>query len=990
MPARRRKADAAKSPGSVYNLSGDFHGATVNIQSTIVGVEQVRELEQAPPEPGDPPYRGLTAFDEDDAGHFFGRERLVARLAGRLSTTSFLGVVGDSGSGKSSLVRAGLVPSLRNGQPFEDGSLPPAGSARWDIRILTPTAHPLQSLAACLGRDEPSLTALTQIENDLTDNPAVLALAARRLLAHTAAPRLLLVIDQFEEVFTQCHQEDERAAFITTLTSALDPAEGQVLSVVIILRADFYARLAHYDRLRDLVAQNQEFIGAMNRDELFRAIVTPAALGNWKIQEGLVEVMLDDAGSEPGALPLLSHVLLETWRRRRGRTLTLSGYNEAGGVRGAIARTAEAVFTQRLTPEQQPVARLIFTRLAGLDEDAQDTRRRASFSELITRASDSATIELVLSILTDARLVTTGTQEPGGIKTVEVAHEALIREWPTLRTWLAEDRAGLILHQKLADDTRDWLRLDKDPGALYRGARLELALDWAGENPSLLSLDESDFLDAARASRTAEDERERAYRRSGLLRRLIAPGLAVILIGILAILFFTTGLNNRFKTPAKMNALFNIAVAEFGQIGSNGEIGPWNGSDAVSGVLMASLEKGPGGDPNILIWRDGPALEKENVTIGRVEGSATPPGASGVSSPGEGVQAAARTMADRLNAQIIIFGNLDTRQTPAQLTLEFWIAPQANYQFDDIQGSYQTDSPILVANPQSPGLEGADEIDRQANMLAWTALGLARMRFGQSSAALEAFRSAEVLAPDLDALQFFIGRASLFLSNTDKANQEKLTQDAETAFNNAIRLNPGSNSAYDGLGSVYSGEALRLLALVQQNPNDLADLGQASGLIDQALAAFQKAESLPPGPRDLAVSAVEAARLDIGIALRARAEIEYRSGDTPATLETLQQAQDILDAVVKPFETAKRERYLAMTHQALGTVWQWRGFMAETAGDLGAAQKNYSTALDQYQACLTIGQASVDRIVREDVAAQLCQPYHDQVKSILDNLKKGS
>ncbi len=390
----------------------------------------------------------------------------------------------------------------------------------------------------------------------------------------------------------------------------------------------------------------------------------------------------------------------------------------------------------------------------------------------------------MLSILTDARLVITGTQEPGSVKTVEVAHEALIREWPTLRTWLAEDREGLLLHQKLADDTRDWLRLEKDPGELYRGARLELALDWAEHNAATLSLDEVDFLDAARDARSAEAQREQAYRHAGLLHRLVAPGLALIFIGILAILFFTTGLNNRFKTPARMNGLFNIAVAEFGQIGSDGKIGPWNGSSAVTGLVTSSLEKGPGGDTNILIWQDGPALKSENVTIGRVEGNAP--------------DTAASALADRLNAQIVIFGNLDTRQTPAHLTLEFWIAPQANYQFDDIQGSYQTDAPILIANPQTPGLEAADEIDRQANMLAWTALGLARMRFGQSTAALEALRSAEKLAPKLNSLQFFIGRASLFLSNSDTANQEKLTRDAETAFNDAIKLNPGYNSAYDG------------------------------------------------------------------------------------------------------------------------------------------------------------------------------------------------
>ena len=453
----------------------------------------------------------------------------------------------------------------------------------------------------------------------------------------------------------------------------------------------------------------------------------------------------------------------------------------------------------------------------------------------------------------------------------------------------------------------------------------------------------------------------------------------MILIGILAILFFTTGLNNRFKTPARMNGLFNIAVSQFGQISSDGKVGPWDGSSAVTGLVSSALQKGPGGDTNILIWQDGPALESENVTIGRVEGGSD-----------TDVQLAASALAERLNAQIVIFGNLDTRQTPAQLTLEFWIAPQANYQFDDIQGSYQTDAPILIANPQSPGLEAADEIQRQANMLAWTALGLARMRFGQSAAALDALRSAEKLAPKLDSLQFFIGRASLFLSNSDPANQEKLTRDAEIAFNNAIKLSPGYNSAYDGLGSVYSGEALRLLTLVQQNQGDSTELDQARALIDQALTAFQKAASLPPGPRDLAVSAVEAAKLDIGIALRARAEIEYRSGDAAATAKTLQEAQDMLDGVIKPFETAKRERYLAMTHQALGTVWQWRGFLAVTVGDRAAAQQSYTSALDEYQACLTMGQASVDRIVREDIAAQLCQPYYDQVKSLLDTLQKGS
>ena len=177
---------------------------------------------------------------------------------------------------------------------------------------------------------------------------------------------------------------------------------------------------------------------------------------------------------------------------------------------------------------------------------------------------------------------------------------------------------------------------------------------------------------------------------------------------------------------------------------------------------------------------------------------------------------------------------------------------------------------------------------------------------------------------------------------------------------------------------------------MQQNQGGATELSQAGALLDQALAVFHKAESLPPGPRDLFVSAVEAVRLDEGIALRARAEIEYRSGDAAAAAASLQQAQQILDGLVKPLQAAQRERYLAMTHQVLGTVWQWRGFLSEAAGDKAAAKQNYTHAQDEYQTCLTIGQTSLDRIVREDVAAQLCQPYLDAVKSILNKLQEGS
>jgi len=191
--------------------------------------------------------------------------------------------------------------------------------------------------------------------------------------------------------------------------------------------------------------------------------------------------MLHDVGMsegrqpEPGALPLLSHALLETWKRRRANTLTLKGYYEAGGVRGAIAQTAESVFRHELTPQQQSIARSVFLRLTELGEGTQDTRRRAAVSELIPPSpyGDAVQVEDVLVKLADARLITTGEG------TVEVAHEALIREWPTLREWLAEDREGLRLHRHLTQATLDWETMQRDPGALYRGARLAQTLEWA-------------------------------------------------------------------------------------------------------------------------------------------------------------------------------------------------------------------------------------------------------------------------------------------------------------------------------------------------------------------------------------------------------------------------------------------------------------------------------------------------------------------------------
>jgi len=441
------------------------------------------------PVPGEPPFKGLQYFEEADSDLFFGRELLTAKLVRRLRDTQFLSVViGASGSGKSSLVRAGLIPALKKGSTLLDGTKPPQGSTDWQVHILTPTAHPLEALAIELMRDSDSVATTARLIDDLAQEPRSLALYLARARG-SAKRHTVLVVDQFEELFTLCRDEFEREAFIDNLLNLVAPDHSNA-TLIITLRADFYAHLAQYPELRDAVAQQQEYIGPMTTEELRRAIEEPARRGHWEFEPGLVDLILRDVGNEPGALPLLSHALLETWKRRAGHTLTLKGYADAGGVHGAIAHTAETVY-QNLSPEEQTIARDIFLRLTELGEGTEDTRRRASFEELMSHTEHTDEIRNVLNRLAEARLITLRED------TAEVAHEALIREWPTLREWLNQDREGLRLHRHLTEAAYEWELLGRDPGALYRGAHLVQAREWAALHPRALNAGEKAFLEAS-------------------------------------------------------------------------------------------------------------------------------------------------------------------------------------------------------------------------------------------------------------------------------------------------------------------------------------------------------------------------------------------------------------------------------------------------------------------------------------------------------------
>ena len=431
------------------------------------------------------PYKGLASFGAGDAGFFFGRERFVAELVARVTGAPFLGIVGPSGSGKSSALHAGLLAALAA------GVLP--GSEAWALAVLRPGEHPLRALDQALA--------------PLPDRG-----------------RLVVAVDQFEEVFTTCRDETERAAFVDALVAAVRDPRRRTL-VVVAVRADFYGRCAAYTELSRLLGAGHALVGPMLRDELRRAIELPARRAGLVVERELVDALLADVEGQPGALPLVSSALLELWQRREGGALRLSDYEQAGGVRGAVARLAEQAY-ERLDPAGRRLARRVLLRLAGEGEGEAVVRRRARLAEF-----EGDAVAHVLDVLAEARLITISEGE------VEVAHEALLREWPRLRMWLEEDADGRRLHLHLMHAARAWQAAGRDPAELYRGARLASVLEWSERHEPELDGLERAFVAESRAEAQLDAERQRRANRR--LRRLLAGvgamlALAVVL-GVIAV-----------------------------------------------------------------------------------------------------------------------------------------------------------------------------------------------------------------------------------------------------------------------------------------------------------------------------------------------------------------------------------------------------------------------------------------------------------------------
>jgi WD40 repeat protein/DNA-binding SARP family transcriptional activator len=452
-----------------------------HLQTAILAQDPALDRHPTPREPVRStdlcPYKGLARFDTTDADFFFGREQMIADGVGRLVGGRFLAFVGASGSGKSSVMRAGLVHALAS------GALP--GSDRWAYAVMRPGNHPLEAMN-------------------------------RAIEGTDGVSRSILAVDQFEETFTVVADDAERLAFLDKLTDAALTPDGAI-TVVLAMRADYYGRCAEHRDLATLLASSQILVGPMNEDELRRAIELPAERADLIVEQELTDTLVRDSVGQPGGLPLLSTALLELWTRRRERTLGIDDYLRIGGVEGAVARLAEDAFA-RLDVEGQTSAKRILLRLALPGDGPQVVRRRAALAEFDLERDASAS--RALAVLTDARLITVAEG------TAEVAHEALLRDWPRLRAWLEDDAEGRNLHRHVTGSAFAWQEGGHDDGDLYRGARLTAALDWADAHESDPNELESEFLRRSRSA--SEGEAVRARRTNRLLRGLLG-GVAVLL-----------------------------------------------------------------------------------------------------------------------------------------------------------------------------------------------------------------------------------------------------------------------------------------------------------------------------------------------------------------------------------------------------------------------------------------------------------------------------
>lgn len=540
------------------------------------------------------PYKGLRAFQEADAKDFFGREKLVTRLIKRMNDPDefnrFLALVGPSGSGKSSVIKAGMIPALRNGAIHN--------SENWFYVEMFPGINPFEELESALLR-----IAINPPDNmllELMSDEQGLARIVEQLLPEGDDTELLLVIDQFEEVFTQLENDSIRDLFLRSIQAAMASSRSR-LRIIITLRADFYDRPLYFPTFAEMFRQRTEVILPMSREELHRSIVSPAEQVSVTMEQGLVPAILRDIAEQPGALPLLQYALTELFDRREGRVLTLKAYRDSGGVLGALARRADELY-RHLTDPQQAAAKQLFLRMVTLGEGSEDTRRRVRQNELMT-ILDPAVLNPVINIFGQFRLLTFDRDPSTRESTIEVAHEALIQRWELLQDWLDENRENIRIQRRLTTATSDWLEAERETSYLARGSRLTQFEVWVEQSELALSEDELEFLTASvnERERAEEEERERQRQELELQKRAAQrlQYLAIVLVVAFLIALVLSGfaLNQRAEAEtARATSDANAVLAQ-----EQADIAEENEKTARSLELVAEARNIQNSNPNLAL-----------------------------------------------------------------------------------------------------------------------------------------------------------------------------------------------------------------------------------------------------------------------------------------------------------------------------------------------------------------------------------------------------
>jgi WD40 repeat protein len=532
--------DISGIEGEVNIAGGDIYKGYTAEQVSVL-LTQITTTLQPKPFDGRCPYKGLEVFEEEDADLFFGRERLVADLLSRVKESRTVFITGPSGSGKSSLVRAGLLHALKKGAV--------EGSERWLYETMKPGREPLKDLALAFSRlKSPELANYFQAH---AAEASVLHDCAESVLSAREDQRFVLFVDQFEEVFTQVSQQEERLRFLEMLSYAGTLPEGRVM-VLFAMRSDFVSNCATYPALNELLSQQFRQIGAMQPEELVSAIALPAKHVGLPIEDELIARIINDMKGEPGALPLMQFALKDLFDAQMAKggvvALTLEDYLRHGGIHKSLERHADSSFA-RLNPHEQQLARSIFTGLIEIGRGTSDTRRIALFDELVPVDASSQEVETIVGKLADARLIIT--DEQAGKDTVTISHEKLIDAWPWLKKLVNENRDVIALQNEIANDAKEWQEHGRDPSYLYNGARLINAREQLHRNNLVLSGPAHEFV------RAGADRQ----RRGQIL--LYGSLSAVITLLVVAVLVFSrqSQQNKALARQAEVRALAAESVA---------------------------------------------------------------------------------------------------------------------------------------------------------------------------------------------------------------------------------------------------------------------------------------------------------------------------------------------------------------------------------------------------------------------------------------------